>query len=116
MTVEQDMQNLQQSSILVDFDEGGYLFQLLTKPLLDKPTVFLKAIQRHDFAGFGAGNVKDYIVGSSIVTRDDERGQGDRDPMTRVNEPVDLAKALCHSCWPFQDFLFVIFGRSIFLI
>lgn len=58
MTVEEDMDILQRLSILVDFDEGGYLLQIFTKPLLDRPTVFLEIIQRNNFDGFGAGNFK----------------------------------------------------------
>ncbi|QGA17279.1 hypothetical protein EYB26_004950 [Talaromyces marneffei] len=58
MTVEEDMEILQRLSILVDFDEGGYLLQIFTKPLLDRPTVFLEIIQRNNFDGFGAGNFK----------------------------------------------------------
>lgn len=45
-------------NILIDFDEGGYLLQLFTKPLMDRPTVFIEIIQRNNFDGFGAGNFK----------------------------------------------------------
>jgi 4-hydroxyphenylpyruvate dioxygenase len=56
--VEEDLEALQKLHILVDFDEGGYLLQIFTKPLLDRPTVFLEIIQRENFDGFGAGNFK----------------------------------------------------------
>ncbi|KAI0853686.1 4-hydroxyphenylpyruvate dioxygenase [Daldinia vernicosa] len=56
--LEEDFETLQKLSILIDYDEGGYLLQLFTKPLMDRPTVFVEIIQRHDFSGFGAGNFK----------------------------------------------------------
>uniref|UniRef100_A0A3P8VJ17 4-hydroxyphenylpyruvate dioxygenase n=1 Tax=Cynoglossus semilaevis TaxID=244447 RepID=A0A3P8VJ17_CYNSE len=45
-------------SILVDYDDNGYLLQIFTKPVQDRPTVFLEVIQRHNHQGFGAGNFK----------------------------------------------------------
>lgn len=54
----QDFQTLQQLGILIDFDEGGYLLQLFTKHLMDRPTVFIEIIYRNNFNGFGAGNFK----------------------------------------------------------
>ncbi|XP_020927832.1 4-hydroxyphenylpyruvate dioxygenase isoform X1 [Sus scrofa] len=42
--------------ILVDYDEKGYLLQIFTKPMQDRPTVFLEVIQRNNHQGFGAGN------------------------------------------------------------
>ncbi|KAF3070994.1 4-hydroxyphenylpyruvate dioxygenase [Daldinia childiae] len=56
--LQEDFETLQKLSILIDYDEGGYLLQLFTKPLMDRPTVFVEIIQRHDFSGFGAGNFK----------------------------------------------------------
>jgi 4-hydroxyphenylpyruvate dioxygenase len=56
--VEEDFEMLRQLGILLDFDEGGYLLQLFTKPLMDRPTVFIEIIQRRGFAGFGAGNFR----------------------------------------------------------
>ncbi|CAJ0958416.1 unnamed protein product [Ranitomeya imitator] len=44
--------------ILVDYDEKGYLLQIFTKPVQDRPTLFLEVIQRHNHQGFGAGNFK----------------------------------------------------------
>lgn len=58
MELEEDFQEIQRNSILIDFDEGGYLLQISTKPVLDRPTVFLEIIQRNNFDGFGAGNFK----------------------------------------------------------
>ncbi|KAI5776265.1 4-hydroxyphenylpyruvate dioxygenase [Geopyxis carbonaria] len=56
--VEEDWEELKRLGVLVDFDEGGYLLQLFTKPLMDRPTVFIEVIQRRGFGGFGAGNFR----------------------------------------------------------
>ena len=58
LTLEEDFKVIQDLNILIDFDEGGYLLQLFTKPLLDRPTVFIEVIQRNNFSGFGAGNFR----------------------------------------------------------
>lgn len=58
MTLDEDFAALQKLGILIDFDEGGYLLQLFTKHLMDRPTVFIEIIQRNNFSGFGAGNFK----------------------------------------------------------
>jgi 4-hydroxyphenylpyruvate dioxygenase len=49
---------LQSRGILVDRDEDGYLLQIFTKPLGDRPTVFVELIERHGSLGFGIGNFK----------------------------------------------------------
>ncbi|SDJ36979.1 4-hydroxyphenylpyruvate dioxygenase [Frankineae bacterium MT45] len=49
---------LQRRSILVDRDEDGYLLQIFTKPIGDRPTVFFEFIERHGSLGFGKGNFK----------------------------------------------------------
>lgn len=56
--VAEDLDTLQRYNILIDFDEGGYLLQIFTKHVGDRPTVFLEIIQRNNFDGFGAGNFK----------------------------------------------------------
>lgn len=56
--LEEDFQTIQDLDILIDFDSGGYLLQLFTKPLLDRPTIFMEVIQRNNFSGFGAGNFR----------------------------------------------------------
>ncbi|OAP60440.1 4-hydroxyphenylpyruvate dioxygenase [Fonsecaea erecta] len=58
MKLNEDFAALQKLGILIDFDEGGYLLQLFTKHLMDRPTVFIEIIQRNNFSGFGAGNFK----------------------------------------------------------
>lgn len=58
ITINEDFEELRKLGILVDFDENGYLLQLFTKPLGDRPTFFLEVIQRNNHNGFGAGNFK----------------------------------------------------------
>lgn len=69
---EEDFEEIQRLKILIDFDEGGYLLQLFTKPLMDRPTVFLEIIQRNNFDGFGAGNFKSLF--EAIEREQAERG------------------------------------------
>ena len=52
------IEELQTRGILVDRDEDGYLLQIFTKPLGDRPTVFFELIERHGSLGFGKGNFK----------------------------------------------------------
>lgn len=56
--LQEDFAAIRELDILIDFDEGGYLLQLFTKHLMDRPTVFIEIIQRRGFEGFGAGNFK----------------------------------------------------------
>ncbi|KAJ2140115.1 hypothetical protein IW136_002740 [Coemansia sp. RSA 678] len=56
ITVTEDLDMLEKLDILVDFDDQGYLLQIFTMPVEDRPTVFLEFIQRHNHQGFGAGN------------------------------------------------------------
>ncbi|MGK5529433.1 4-hydroxyphenylpyruvate dioxygenase [Streptomyces sp. URMC 129] len=49
---------LRELSILADRDEDGYLLQIFTKPVQDRPTVFFELIERHGSLGFGKGNFK----------------------------------------------------------
>jgi 4-hydroxyphenylpyruvate dioxygenase len=50
------IEQLQSRGILVDRDEDGYLLQIFTKPIGDRPTVFFELIERHGSLGFGKGN------------------------------------------------------------
>ncbi|WP_067476775.1 4-hydroxyphenylpyruvate dioxygenase [Actinomadura hibisca] len=52
------VEELQKRKILVDRDEDGYLLQIFTKPVQDRPTVFFELIERHGSLGFGKGNFK----------------------------------------------------------
>jgi len=56
--IDEDMATLRELNILVDRDDEGYLLQIFTKPLQDRPTVFFEIIQRKGARGFGAGNFK----------------------------------------------------------
>lgn len=57
-TLGADVDVLERLNILVDFDERGYLLQIFSKHVGDRPTVFIEVIQRNSFDGFGAGNFK----------------------------------------------------------
>lgn len=56
--MKEDISKLQEFCVLVDADEEGYLLQIFTKPLQDRPTLFFEIIQRMGAKGFGAGNFK----------------------------------------------------------
>jgi 4-hydroxyphenylpyruvate dioxygenase len=56
--IEQDLADLRRLGILVDSDDEGYLLQIFTKPLGDRPTLFFEIIERHGARGFGEGNFK----------------------------------------------------------
>jgi len=58
ITVVEDMAKLQELGILIDYDDKGYLLQIFTKPVEDRPTLFYEIIQRRNHQGFGAGNFK----------------------------------------------------------
>ncbi|KAE8449734.1 4-hydroxyphenylpyruvate dioxygenase [Mollisiaceae sp. DMI_Dod_QoI] len=70
--LQEDFDTIQKLNILIDFDDGGYLLQLFTKPLMDRPTVFIEIIQRNEFDGFGAGNFKSLF--EAIEREQAERG------------------------------------------
>jgi 4-hydroxyphenylpyruvate dioxygenase len=57
-TVRVPIDELKKRGILVDRDEDGYLLQIFTKPVGDRPTVFYELIERHGSLGFGKGNFK----------------------------------------------------------
>ncbi len=57
-TIDEDVDALRECGILVDRDDEGYLLQIFTRPLQDRPTLFFEIIQRKGARGFGAGNFK----------------------------------------------------------
>jgi 4-hydroxyphenylpyruvate dioxygenase len=57
-TIDEDIMDLKRLNILVDRDEEGYLLQIFTKPVEDRPTVFYEIIQRKGATSFGKGNFK----------------------------------------------------------
>ncbi|XP_050511303.1 4-hydroxyphenylpyruvate dioxygenase isoform X2 [Diabrotica virgifera virgifera] len=70
--IAEDLDVLQKLKILIDYDENGYLLQIFTKCLEDRPTVFLEIIQRRNHNGFGAGNFKSLF--EAIEMEQDKRG------------------------------------------
>lgn len=74
--VTEDIAKLQELKILVDYDDNGYLLQLFTKPMQDRPTLFLEIIQRRNHQGFGAGNFKSLF--EAIELDQGQRGNLDK--------------------------------------
>lgn len=70
--VAEDIDMLQKNKILIDYDDKGYLLQIFTKPVEDRPTLFFEVIQRRNHEGFGAGNFKSLFV--SIEEEQAKRG------------------------------------------
>ncbi len=56
--IDEDLEPLKELGILIDRDDEGYLLQLFTKPVLDRPTMFFEIIQRKGAQSFGKGNFK----------------------------------------------------------
>jgi 4-hydroxyphenylpyruvate dioxygenase len=71
-TVRVPVSELKKRRILVDRDEDGYLLQIFTKPVQDRPTVFFELIERHGSLGFGKGNFK--ALFEAIEREQDLRG------------------------------------------
>jgi 4-hydroxyphenylpyruvate dioxygenase len=68
--IEEDLADLRKLGILVDRDDEGYLLQIFTKPLGDRPTIFFEIIERHGSRGFGEGNFKALF---QAIEREQER-------------------------------------------
>ncbi|HEY6563689.1 MAG TPA: 4-hydroxyphenylpyruvate dioxygenase [Pirellulaceae bacterium] len=60
--VGEDWDRLRELGILVDKDDDGYLLQIFTAPMQDRPTLFFEVIERHGSRGFGVGNFKALFV------------------------------------------------------
>ncbi|PLR82482.1 4-hydroxyphenylpyruvate dioxygenase [Bacillus canaveralius] len=56
--IDEEIDKLREFNILVDRDDEGYLLQIFTKPIVDRPTLFIEIIQRKGARGFGEGNFK----------------------------------------------------------
>jgi 4-hydroxyphenylpyruvate dioxygenase len=56
--INESLSDLKRLGILVDRDDEGYLLQIFTKPICDRPTMFFELIERHGARGFGEGNFK----------------------------------------------------------
>ena len=70
--IDEDMEAIRKLRILVDRDDEGYLLQLFTKPVEDRPTLFYEIIQRKGSRGFGQGNFK--ALFEAIERHQAERG------------------------------------------
>jgi len=57
-TISEDLNELKKQNILIDRDEEGYLLQIFTKPVQDRPTLFFEIIERNGAKSFGKGNFK----------------------------------------------------------
>jgi 4-hydroxyphenylpyruvate dioxygenase len=60
--ITEDIKDLKKHGILIDRDDDGYLLQIFTKPLVDRPTLFFEIIQRKGAKSFGKGNFKSLFV------------------------------------------------------
>jgi 4-hydroxyphenylpyruvate dioxygenase len=56
--IHEDLQDLKKQNILIDRDEEGYLLQIFSKPVQDRPTLFFEIIERNGAKSFGKGNFK----------------------------------------------------------
>jgi 4-hydroxyphenylpyruvate dioxygenase len=70
--ISEDLNILEALDILIDYDDNGYLLQIFTKPVQDRPTLFFEVIQRHNHNGFGAGNFK--ALFEAFEAEQDKRG------------------------------------------
>ncbi|MEW9501522.1 4-hydroxyphenylpyruvate dioxygenase [Jeotgalibacillus marinus] len=70
--IDEEIEKLKELNILVDGDDEGYLLQIFTKPIVDRPTVFIEIIQRKGAKGFGEGNFK--ALFESIEREQERRG------------------------------------------
>jgi 4-hydroxyphenylpyruvate dioxygenase len=70
--IKEDIDTLEQLKILIDYDDKGYLLQIFTKPVEDRPTLFYEFIQRNNHNGFGAGNFKSLF--EAIEREQEKRG------------------------------------------
>ena len=70
--IDQEIGDLRRLGILVDRDDEGYLLQIFTKPIGDRPTMFFEIIERHGARGFGEGNFK--ALFEAIEREQDRRG------------------------------------------
>ncbi|KAM3138367.1 hypothetical protein pb186bvf_009453 [Paramecium bursaria] len=80
--LNEDIDLIQKNKILMDYDDKGYLLQIFTKPLEDRPTLFIEIIQRQNHYGFGAGNFK--ALFQSIEEEQQKRGNLTDNPMFKV--------------------------------
>jgi 4-hydroxyphenylpyruvate dioxygenase len=82
--VTEDLDTLEKLHILIDYDDKGYLLQIFTKCVEDRPTLFLEVIQRHNHHGFGAGNFKSLFEAI-------EHDQAERGNLTPIDSTPNTA-------------------------
>ena len=70
--IDAQISDLRRLGILADRDDEGYLLQIFTKPIGDRPTLFFELIERHGSRGFGQGNFK--ALFEAIEREQAERG------------------------------------------
>jgi 4-hydroxyphenylpyruvate dioxygenase len=70
--IKEDMKTIRNLGILVDRDDEGYLLQIFTKPIQDRPTMFIEVIERHGSQSFGKGNFK--ALFEALEIEQDQRG------------------------------------------
>ncbi len=70
--IDEDLAVIKELGILVDRDDEGYLLQIFTQPLQDRPTLFVEIIERHGARGFGKGNFK--ALFESLELEQERRG------------------------------------------
>ena len=70
--IDEDLDRLRDLNVLIDRDDDGYLLQLFTRPMADRPTLFFEVIQRKGSKGFGKGNFK--ALFEAIELEQAERG------------------------------------------
>lgn len=71
-SIKEDYKTIHDLGILVDKDDEGYLLQIFTRPIQDRPTMFIEIIQRHGAQGFGKGNFK--ALFESLELEQERRG------------------------------------------
>ena len=70
--IDESLEDLRRLGILIDRDDEGYMLQIFTKPIGDRPTMFFEVIERHGARGFGEGNFK--ALFEAIEREQDLRG------------------------------------------
>ncbi len=70
--IDEDLAPLQELGILIDRDDEGYLLQIFSKPVEDRPTLFFEIIQRKGAKSFGKGNFK--ALFEALEKEQDARG------------------------------------------
>ena len=85
--IPEDHEEIRKLKILVDRDENGYLLQLFTRPVEDRPTLFFEIIQREGCAGFGKGNFR--ALFEAIEREQAHRGNLEEEIHHRVTEDTE---------------------------